>query len=56
LGGLQFEASPGKVNKTPSQAIKLDIVVAACHPSYTGSINRIMVQAGPGIKWRPNLK
>jgi hypothetical protein len=27
---------------------KLGMVVHTCHPSYEGSANRIMAQAGPG--------
>jgi hypothetical protein len=35
---------------------KLGIVVHTCHPSYRGSINRITVQASPGIKVSLRLK
>jgi hypothetical protein len=43
----------------PSQPVrkKMDIVVAACHPSYKGSINiSILVQANQGTNSRPYLK
>jgi hypothetical protein len=43
-----------KVNKTPSQPIKLGMVACSCHSSYEGGVNRrIMVQAGPGKNARP---
>jgi hypothetical protein len=45
------------VYKTPSQPIKLGLVVHTCYSSYTGSINRrIEVLADPGINTRPYLK
>jgi hypothetical protein len=32
------------------------MVTCICHPSYTGSINRLVVQASLGIKQDPNSK
>jgi hypothetical protein len=57
MGGLQFKASQGKQQDPITTSKKLDLVVHACHPSYTGSTNRrIPVQANWGIKARPYLK
>jgi hypothetical protein len=47
---IRFKASLGKkFLSSPSQPIKkLDMVVCACHPRFSGTINRkIPVQAGP---------
>jgi hypothetical protein len=40
LGVLQFEASLGKVRKSPSQSTSQGMVVCACHPSYEGGRGR----------------
>jgi hypothetical protein len=46
-----------KVNETPSQPIKLGIVVYICHPRHMGSINRrIEVQPCPSKSVRPYWK
>jgi hypothetical protein len=43
----RFEASPGKkLARPPSQPIKLDVVVLACHLNYTGGVNGRI--SGPG--------
>jgi hypothetical protein len=51
---MQFKTSLGK---KPSRCIsinkKLGVVAHACHPSYTGNINRrITIQASLGINAR----
>jgi hypothetical protein len=46
-----------KVNKTPSQLIKLGMVAYICYPSYVGRIDRrIKVQIGLGNNTRPYPK
>jgi hypothetical protein len=43
-----------KFSKTPSQPIKLGVMVHVCNSSYAGGVNRrIVVQAGLGINERP---
>jgi hypothetical protein len=57
IGKIMVQGHPGqKVSKTSSQPVKLDIVVYACHPSYTGGTNRIVVQAYPDKNMRLYLK
>jgi hypothetical protein len=46
VGGLGFEASPGKKNVSDPQQHqqqKLGLVVHVCYPSYTGSMSRIIL-------------
>jgi hypothetical protein len=45
-----------KVSETPMSTNKLGTMMHACHPSYKGSINRRMVQAGWSKNVRPYLK
>jgi hypothetical protein len=44
--GMWFKASPGKQQDTSQPIAEHG---DTCHPSYTGSINRIAVRAVPGI-------
>jgi hypothetical protein len=47
LGGSLFEVHLGK-------KLKLDMVACTCHPSYSRSINKmIIIQGDPGINVRP---
>jgi hypothetical protein len=57
-GGSQFEVSPGKkfTRLYLNLYEKLNVVTHACHPSYMGSVNRIVVQASPGINAKLYLK
>jgi hypothetical protein len=64
LGGLQFEASPGKKpNKTPPQKIlkkkkkkkKAGRNVVLCNPSCVGSISRQIRVQGPPRQKHENL-
>jgi hypothetical protein len=53
----EFQANLGKVCETPSQPIKLGVVVHTCRPNHVGTINRrIMIQAVQGIKMKPYFK
>jgi hypothetical protein len=57
IGRIAVEASLGKKFSRPylnQLKKKIVIVVCACHPSYIGSVNRMVVQASLGIKTRPN--
>jgi hypothetical protein len=47
LRGFQFEAN---LVKKQDPINRLHMVVHTCHPSYVGSINRIVVQASPRQK------
>jgi hypothetical protein len=58
-GRISILGQPGqKVHKTPSQLMKkkLGMVTHACHPSCVGSVKRIVVQVGPGMRERPYSK
>jgi hypothetical protein len=54
---ILFRGHPGKTVRDPiSTNKKVGAVVFASHPSYAGSINRIVVQAGLDINVRPYFK
>jgi hypothetical protein len=55
LGGLQFEAR--LTRKKPHLNQWLDVVEHTCHPSYSGSVNRMIeVHTSLGIKEDPISK
>jgi hypothetical protein len=58
MGRIMVQGQPRQnVSETPSQPIKLVMVVHTCHPSYVGGINRrIMVQADLYKNVRLHLK
>jgi hypothetical protein len=49
-------ASLGKMLGDPVSVNKLDVVTHACHPNYSGSLNRISVQASLSKNYRPFRK